>query len=230
MLEGLSLPPALATDGTELTRLPFGPGESPYRLKGTAYTSRVEWVEKHIPGGMNAMREGVDRCFGPAVAAYFEQPFLSASWYDVFPLAQSAVVCGELTGASYLDFLSVVSKAAADGQVGRIYKWFLKMVSPKTIAVRIPKMVDTFFDFGRVEIAEDDREHILAIFEGIPEPFAPWYATVCSAYFERVLEINGTPRPQLTWSVERTGSADGVHLLRMLVEVRWRGVASGSAP
>ena len=222
-MDGLSLPTVLASDGSELARLPFAPGKSPYRLKGTAYTSRIAWVEANIPGGLGAMRQGVEQRYGPEVAAFFDQPFLSASWYDVVPLAQSAVVCGEILDQGYREFLTVVSEAAADGQVGRIYRWFLQMVSPKTIAMRIPKMVDTFFEFGSVEIVEDDRDHILAVFDGIPEPFAPWYATVCSAYFNRVLHINGTPHPHLTWKAERTTSEHGVHVLRMPVEVRWRG-------
>src|SRR5690606_38162592 len=72
---------AWKSDGAaELAALPFAPGEAPFRVKGTAHRGHLEYVAQHVPGGVAAMCEAFE---DPRQRAFFAQPFLAASLYDV---------------------------------------------------------------------------------------------------------------------------------------------------
>src|SRR5690606_12713961 len=61
---------SLITDGSELRSLRYPPGESPFHVKGIAYRGHLEYVEAHVPGGVDAMKAAFP---DPAVAAFFDQ-------------------------------------------------------------------------------------------------------------------------------------------------------------
>jgi hypothetical protein len=212
---------AWKSDGAaELAALPFAPGEAPFRVKGTAYRGHLEYVEQHVPGGVAAMCEAFD---DPRHRAFFGQPFLAASLYDVFPLALAGVVCGRLTGQPYLDFVRVRAQAQARSDLGGVYKVLLALASPQAVASRIPRLMGQYFDFGDTTIEQRAPSWIVATRSGLPAPIAPWYAAVSEGYSRVVLAQAGGTEPQLdVVAVEPNGRQAGVDLVKLVFDLRWR--------
>lgn len=212
---------AWKSDGAaELAALPFPPGEAPFRVKGTAYRGHLEYVEQHVPGGVAAMCDAFD---DPRHRAFFGQPFLAASLYDVFPLALAGVVCGKLTGQSYLDFVRVRAQAQARSDLTGVYKVLLALASPQAVASRIPRLMGQYFDFGDTTIEQRAPSWTVATRSGLPAPIAPWYAAVSEGYSRVVLAQAGATEPQLhVVAVEPNGRHAGVDLVKLAFDLRWR--------
>ena len=48
------------SNGQELFRVPFAPGESPFKVKGIGYKGHLEYTERYVPGGVKAMVAELD--------------------------------------------------------------------------------------------------------------------------------------------------------------------------
>src|SRR5690242_18619455 len=79
----------------EFEQFPQPPGKNPYRVKGNAYRGHMDYVEQHVPGGIEAMRAGFE---DPLLKEFFGQTFLAASFYDLYPLVAAGWVCAKLCG------------------------------------------------------------------------------------------------------------------------------------
>lgn len=198
---------------------PFAPGEGPFRIKGTGYRGHLEYVEANVPGGVRAMGEHFE---DPRLARFFEQPFLAASLYDLHPLIAAAAPCAAILGVTPREFVDRRSRAQAPKDVGGVYRFLLAMVPTRSVARRVPQLFAQVFDFGRADVTRDEAGEVDATFEGIPAVFAPWFGAVFVAYGEAALVTSGAKRG--AFAVRGTtaaGSAHGVPLVRMAVEIRW---------
>src|SRR5262249_48282944 len=59
----------------------FALGESPFRVRGLAYSTLLEYVQRYLPGGMEALVPPSD-----PHSPYYRQLFLVAGDYDISPL------------------------------------------------------------------------------------------------------------------------------------------------
>src|SRR5690349_4733816 len=64
-------------------RVPFAPGESPFRGKGVTYRNFVDYVEEHLPGGRERLLAAIA---DPALRAFAAQRFLAGTFYDQMPM------------------------------------------------------------------------------------------------------------------------------------------------
>ncbi len=198
---------------------PFAPGEGPFRIKGTGYRGHLEYVEANVPGGTRGMCERFD---DPRLARFFEQPFLAASLYDLYPLVAAAGPCAAACGLSPREFVDRRSRAQAPKDVGGVYRFLLAMVPTQSVARRVPQLFTQVFDFGRAEVLREDGSEVDAAFDGIPWALAPWFAQVFTSYGEAALITSGASRGAFTVrSTQPSGSAHGVPLARIHVEIRW---------
>ena len=205
-------------DGSrELLSLPFDPGESPFRMKGTAFRGHLDYVAQHVPGGVDAMLGALE----PKGRAFFEQPFLAASLYDVFPLAVAGIACGRLTSQGYLDFVRVRSEAQAARDVGGVYKVLLAFASPEAVATRLPRLVSQYEDFTEVETRKAEGNEVRGVSRGLPRAIFPWYATVCDAYARVVVTKAGAKTCELEATPKASGDAHGVPVVDMEFAIRW---------
>tara|TARA_B100001750_G_scaffold244054_1_gene260555 strand:+ start:532 stop:1170 length:639 start_codon:yes stop_codon:yes gene_type:complete len=208
----------LHSTGQETFDVPFAPGESPFRVKGIAYKGHIAYTERYVPGGMAAMKAAMD----PAAAAFFEQPLLAASMYDVFPLAQAGVACAQLTRLSFPQFLRIRSRVQAESDINGVYKFLMNLVTAEAIGQRIPKIIGQYFDFVETEITEVQPKRVVTVAHGLPEAVAPWFALVATTYFDTALKLAGssTPRsaPELTGAM---GTSHGVNTVSIRTVVTW---------
>lgn len=205
-------------DGSrELSSIPFEPGESPFRIKGMAYRGHLDYVAANVPGGIDAMLGALQ----PAQRRFFEQPFLAASLYDVFPLAQAGIPCGRLTQQSFLDFVRHRSEAQAASDVGGVYKVLLAFASPEAVATRLPRLVSQYEDFTDVEMQRPTESAVEGSARGLPRALFPWYATVCDAYVRVVVTKAGAKSCKLEATATPAGEAHGVPVVDMDFEISW---------
>lgn len=200
-------------------RWPFAPGQSPYRIKGTAYRGHIAYVEEHVPGGMAAMIEALD---DERQREFFRAPFLAGGLYDIFPLVVAGGACARLTGLGFLEFVARRSRDQAPKDLGGIYRFLLRMVPTGSVAKRIPKLLSQVLDFCETEVLQDQPQHMRGALHGMPALIAPWFAAVGEAYGTEALRVSGAEDPQVTLEPPVTrGVEGGVPLVTLVFDVRW---------
>jgi hypothetical protein len=204
----------------EYERLPFPPGSAPFRIKGQAYRGHVAYTNDKVPGGMKA---AVAAIRSAKIRDFFEQPFLAASFYDIFPLITMGYVCSRLVGTSFTDFLRARTRAQVELDVGSVFKFLLRIPNPATVATKIPSMVAQYFDFGTVDVQLRGTT-VEATTSDIPTMMAPWYGPITETYGTRALELNGSTNVRGTFHPwKRTGVLHGTEVGSMRVEWSWGG-------
>lgn len=227
---------ALSPDGgaAELLTCPFAVGEAPFRIKGNAYRGHLDFVEKHLTGGLAAQAEAfrtLSPQHGGAWAEYFEQTFMSSAWYDTYPLAVAGIACGLVEGETFLEFAYRRSCVQARQDIRGIYKWLLKFVSAKQIALRVPGLVGRYFDFGKVECSVEDAITIRTEFTGVPSALWPWMTQLVSAYITTVIEITGKEAPTVVITeAETMGEEHGQPMCRAAGIVKLAHIDPDSMP
>ena len=201
-------------------RFPKLPGQNPFRIKGTAYRGHMSYVEEHLPGGAAAMCEA----FGdPLLGDFFRQTFLAASFYDLYPLVAAGHVCAKLLHTGFEEFIRLRTRAQAERDVNGVYKMLLKLTSPEGLALRLPRLVGQYLDFGTAEAHRVAPGHVVGVQSGTPRELARWFQLVHEQYVLTVLPMAGARdvlfRGEPPTLRERK---DGVELVTMRSDVRWQ--------
>jgi hypothetical protein len=205
--------------------LPFPVGTSPFRIKGTAYRGHLEYAESRVPGGQAAI---VAQVKDPAIRAFLSQPFLAASWYDSLPMLPLGAAAARLAGMPLDDFLRFRTRLQAESDMRGVYKVLLQVVTVESLALRIPRITATYYDFGSADSRLVAPGHVESVRTGVPEFFLPWNNPVSETYMETVMSLGGAKSPSVrVTKVERDGMAHGVRLAAVTFALRWR--ARGAA-
>jgi hypothetical protein len=205
----------------DFERFPKPPGANPYRVKGNAYRGHMDYVEEHVPGGAQAMREGFA---DPALAEFFGQTFLAATLYDLYPLVAAGHVCARLCGTSFDDFVRVRCEYQAERDVAGIYKMLLKLTSAEGLASRLPRLMAQYFDFASAQTHLVAPGHVVGEQTGVPhKQLAPWLSLVAESYMRTVLPMAGARELRVKVESLRTPERrDGVELCTLRTDILWR--------
>ncbi len=212
--------PGLKDDGIALLqRAPFAPGQSPFKIKGVAYRGHLDYVDKHVPGGNAAV---IQQLGDERFDAFFNQPFLAASLYDVFPLAQAGIACGQLCGTSFLGFVAQRTRAQVEIDIRGVYRWLAKLANSQSLAARIPRVIGQYTTFAKGDSVVGDDGRVTTTTTGLPLPIVPWWNTVHQAYTAAAVELAGKAKvvESSIISVESDGAQiEGVPTMRMVNQV-----------
>jgi hypothetical protein len=200
-------------------RLPFRPGESPFHIKGVAYLGHVDYVGSNIPGGL----EGSLRDFhDPALREFFAQRFFATNWYDVFPLVAAGYACAHLKGLTLPDFLRARTRWQAERDVNGVYKLLLKLASAEAVAMRLPRLVATYCDFGKTEARVDQPNVVEGSMTGVPEPLYAWYSTIAQTYTEYALGVANAKNPRARLGAKQVdGRHHGLDTCVLRMTITW---------
>jgi hypothetical protein len=211
----LPMPPTLEA----YEKLPYPAGSSPFKIKGNAYREQIEFTNINVAGGMRA-----------AVAAlndlrqreFFSQPFMASSFYDVYPLVVMAHTCARLNGITFTDLVKARVRHQASKDLSGVHRMILRLVSPETIATRLPQLTAQYFNFGTGRISKQETGRVEAVRGGVPEGLVDWYGIVGTSYVVCAMEINGTKNPKARLlPPQKEGKAHGLDLYTMTFEFRW---------
>jgi hypothetical protein len=209
----------MAATWNEHENLPFPPGKSPFHIKGLAYRGHVDYANKFIPGGPAA----VNATFrDPRLTAFFEQQFLAASWYDALPILPLWYACAQVTNEPAIEFLKTRTRHQAREDIHGVYRLILKLASAETVALRMPRAVGKYFDFGGTE-AYVVRPGVVRMRQtGIPLIMAPWFGIVGETFVNVALEIAGATGVKVRRKpIEPAGEAHGTPLGTMEADVQF---------
>src|SRR6185312_17279254 len=113
-----------------MTAAPSPPpfGESAFHVKGVIYLGTRAFFDAQVPGGYAGL---VSAIHDPALRAFFTQPFLASSWYDVLPVAPLIEIEARVMGLSLEDYLGRRTLFQADRDMGGVYKYLLRAAYPE---------------------------------------------------------------------------------------------------
>ncbi|HLU48953.1 MAG TPA: hypothetical protein VK116_12750, partial [Planctomycetota bacterium] len=152
----------------------------------------------------------------PEIARFFEQTFLASSFYDVMPLAHAGVVCADLAGIGFYEFVRRRTVAQAEADIRGVYKWLLSLLSPRMVASRLPKVISQYLDYLVFEPVEASPERVLARLKGIPLELKGWQSAVFEAYYIHVFKVGGVKDFSITYDDLRLEtSEDGLPTLNV---------------
>lgn len=205
-------------DGTQ--PLPFEPGKGPFRIKGLAYSGHLAYIKEHAPGGVDAMLRGFRDL---RLAEFFQQRFLTASWYDIVPLVVAGHVCARQCSLNFSSFVRARSQFQANLDISGIHRLLLKLASPGLVITRLPALQAQYIDFtGRGEAKLLERGHAELTRAQLPVMFAKWFAVVNDAYAEAVVTSAGAQNVLIRSEYsEPDVVVHGVPTVRFRCSVRW---------
>ncbi len=197
----------------------FPPGASPFRAKGNVYRALLESADKRVPGGREAVLALID---DPVLRAFYLQPFLAASSYDIFPLIPFGVAGAKILGVPYGEFVRGGAEFTALRDMNGIYRVLLKLASPEMVIARIPRILAQYFDFGSVEGQFRGERSYEATARGLPKPIAFWLTNIAHGFIPVVLEKAGARRVDMrVRNPTETHVEHGVQLVDVSFDVRW---------
>jgi hypothetical protein len=200
---------------------PFAPGRSPFHIKGVAYRGVSTYLDAKVPGGFQAL---LDSIADVQLREFLKQPFLSASLYDVFPLAQVKDHAAKLLGISDFDYQRQTSQVQADADLGGIYKVILRVFNPPALMERIGRLTAQYFDFAtetHIERLQNQEATLTRL--GFLKPLVEWYEPTTVGYFETALARTGAKDVKVKVSATDTGQqAQGVPMVNVTAHVTWR--------
>jgi hypothetical protein len=199
--------------------VPFPPGSGPFRIKGWGYAGDLRFYESHVPGGIDAVAKNVK---DPAVSAFLHRHFDPDGWYDLAPKLYLSQAAARARGVPFDAHCREVSQWHAQDKFSGIYRPLLKVVSSEMLALWIPRLSSTFYDFGTIESRVAGMRLVRVVRYGQPRIAVQWWAAAASAYFEYVLRAAGARHPRVRWlAVEPDGERLGMDLHRMPFEITW---------
>jgi hypothetical protein len=202
----------------EVEAPPMTAGSSPFHIKGVAYIGHTEYADAFIPGGSAAV---VTSFRDAALRDFFGQRFLAASWYDALPMVPVWHACARILGQAPTDFLRIRARHQATRDIHTVYRFILKLVSAQAVALRVPHLVQRYFDFGTVESVVVRPGLVRASLQGVPTYLSQWLRTVSETYLEVALELAGVKFAQLRrLPVTAHGEAQGFPLSVVGLEIQ----------
>jgi hypothetical protein len=198
---------------------PFSPGSGPFRIKGWGYQGDVRFYDEHVPGGAEAVAHAVR---DPAVGAFLLRKFEPDAWYDVVPKLYQAQAAAKLRGISYEKQCAEASRWHAQDKFSGIYRPLLRVASSEMLAVWIPRLSSSFYDFGSTESRVVGPKVVKVTRYGVPRVAVLWWAHAASSYFEYVIGATGARHPHVRWHPTLPdGERMGMELVKMPFELTW---------
>jgi len=201
-------------------KVPFAPGESPFRTKGNVYKSLFDSADARVPGGTEAVLE---RIGDPQLAKFFAQSFLAASSYDVLPIVPFGMTAARLMGLTYSEFVRGGAAFTARRDMNGVYRMLLKLASPDAVVKRLPRILLQYFNFGRIEGRLVGERTYEAVARGIPQPLMVWVLNIAHGFVPEVMETAGARAVDLqvgAWESE--GVEHGMTMVRSPFVVTWK--------
>jgi hypothetical protein len=200
--------------------LPFVPGESPFRVKGSICRGCVEYVTEHVKGGMRAV---LDELPSDAFRRCYDQPFLASNWYDVFPLDALMQAAARVERMNFESFLEQAFDAQAARDQRGVYKLLLRAIHPELLVKRLPSIGSQLFSFTKSEVKELGPGHWENAISGVPVLLRTVYCGSSGAFVSRALRTTGARELQHRWLAPRPQpNAHGIAICTVVRELRWR--------
>ena len=206
-------------------KIPFAPGKSPFRVKGSVYVGVRKRTEEDFEGGFDALVRGLG---DPELTAFCQQKFLPSGWYDYLPLlliARAVTVALMKNSADKRTFDEVMRASAvkhAQQDLGGIYKLLLRFTSPETAMLRLPSVHKQYYDFSYLTVNMLRPNVAETWVYGWPEIALSFFQVYNRAFLDRLIVLAGGQDPIAEWDVpEPDGETAGMKLVKVRARTSW---------
>jgi hypothetical protein len=169
-------------------------GESPFHANGLVYQGLLEYQDAHVAGGSAAVRDALDG----ELRAFYEQTFFASMQYDALPIEPITQVAATVAGVSFGELVRANARFVAGRDIRGVYKLLLNVLSPETVALRLPKASMRYFDFGKATAEMIAPRHCRIHQFGIPRALSGWFIAAVDGFAQVALGNAGARQPKLT--------------------------------
>ncbi|MRG96333.1 hypothetical protein [Polyangium spumosum] len=213
-------PPTATGERSWYLDLPSPPGEGTFRIKGIAYRGLAHLVTSRVEGGTSAFAAALPT---PALQAFFGQPFLASSFYDVYPLVAGSGVLASLARTPIDTFAQQQGRAQAAYDVEHAYRALLQGKSSDDMHSRLRPLAGRYYDFGEWDVERQGPGRIRIVERNLPVWIMPWFVPMQLGYFSGLMAAMGKPGSTVTMqSFRREGLAGVMPLVVLELEVLLR--------
>jgi hypothetical protein len=202
----------------ELAEVVFPPGESPFKIRGSIYNGMFKREEKNP----RSLKKSVDSLTDPALRRFLEQPFGNTLWYDIFPYIAICHRRAYVLGMSFHDFQYQDGRDQAEFDRHGVNKLLLMLISLESIALRMPTLVQNYFNFGSITAKLVEKRKVFGTNTGIPQPVHAWYDASCSGFVDQMMDASGGKKSSLAFLTPRAAQPQhGVAFVEMDYTITW---------
>jgi hypothetical protein len=199
--------------------MPIPVGTGPFHVKGVLYVATQKYFNTQVEGGLAKLASTLE---DEQVRDFIQQKFLPSSWYDVLPVAPLIRAEAECCNQTVSRYLRQRARFQAQEDIGGVYRWLLKLASPETIALKLPRLLTQIFDFGESQATpvSDGRVHIAL--KGFPRLLGEWYTNAFEVYAETALELAGAKNISLHLKSTAEDAGGGrIPLVTLEGDIHW---------
>lgn len=187
-------------------------------MKGTVYAGTQSFFAK-TKGGLASLHAAIG---DPKLLAFFQQKFLACAWYDVLPAVPLIHAEARALGLAPKRYLKLRTAHQAEQDLVGVYRLLLKIASPESVALRLPKVFTQVFDFGRATADAVGSGHVIGGIHDFPAVLFEWFSISMEAYALAALRIAGARNlTATTRQIPSTEKAPSVDLASLELDVRW---------
>jgi hypothetical protein len=187
-------------------QLPWPAGQSPFRGRGLLYQGARDYYDQAVPGGSRAIEAALPTDMG----AFFRQMFTPSLMFDVLPIVPISAVAARLAGKPHLELVRDNARWLAERDIRGIHKLLLGVLSPSTVATRLPRAAMRYFDFGQAEAKMVDATRCSARQRALPAFMVDWFGAAVDGFVTVALTKAGARAPRVTSNAVFEGATSDV--------------------
>jgi len=135
-------------------------------VKGSAIIPGYSYIEKHYgKEGLDKIMERMD----PKDGEPLKEKLLAGKWYPYTSFVGLLRATDDLYGKGNNEFIMDLAILSAKEGLSTFYKFFVKVGKPKATIKRTQKIWDSYFNFGKFEIVENEDGHAIFKIHDLPD-------------------------------------------------------------
>lgn len=195
-----------------------GEDDAPFRASGLVYDGARAFIALRVPGGVDAFAASLP----PKLAAFWRQIFLASGRYDALPIVELSAHAAKLCGLTHAQFVTENARWLADRDVHGVYRLLLKVLSPATVVMRLPKASMRYFEFGTASSELVAPDTCRSTQSGIPVAMLDWFVAASVGFCDVALKLAGAKDVKVR-EVSRVGDGviGGKRTSTLTLEIKW---------
>jgi hypothetical protein len=204
----------------------FRPGSGPFLVRGLAYVTALQWVDKRLDGGRAALVHALGGTADPS-AAYLDQIFVVTGEYDLSPLLRLYVAASALEAVPVGRFIDTRARHSAASDTQGMWKSMLKQSTPEAMAQRLYFAFNRYFPGANAKTVEvaptDEGGRFVGELSGLASCMDGLYVRSTEGFVGAALEIAGARDVRMEWADPAPeGEVQGIVTERVAFTATWK--------
>jgi hypothetical protein len=197
----------------------FPVGQSPFRVRGLAYVSVLDYLRRKTPRGLQQFESMLE---GDPFLPYYQQLFVPLGDYDAVPLVRLFLTAAAFEGVAPARFVEDRAKGSARSDADGIWKPLLSAKTLEQMVERMPVAFNRYYEPCRARVLEVGANAFTGELESIPAPINGLYSFSTQGFVGECLHRAGAGSVRFAWrESKRQGELRGVPLESLRFEARW---------